>query len=105
MILFFSAKIIDIYDLYNRLMIYYNNFNNLYENKYISRKEYTRLINIATNCGPLFILGAVSVSLLKNSKYGIILLISNYFSLLIIGLLTIKNSDINNSNIHHFENP
>ena len=76
----------------------------LYENKYISRKEYTRLINIATNCGPLFILGAVSVSLLKNSKYGIILLISNYFSLLIIGLLTIKNSDINNSNINNIPN-
>lgn len=69
----------------------------LYENNYISRKEYLRLINIATNCGPLFILGAVSVSLLGNIKYGIILLISNYASLIVVGLLTIKNSDVNKS--------
>lgn len=67
----------------------------LYENKYISKKEYIRLINIATNCGPLFILGAVSVSLLGSIKYGIILLIGNYLSLIVIGLLTIKNSDEN----------
>lgn len=29
MILFFYAKIMNVYNLYNRLMIYYNEFNNL----------------------------------------------------------------------------
>lgn len=60
----------------------------LYELNSISRSEYLRLLNIATNCGPIFILGAVATSLLGNSKLGYILLIANYISPLIIGFVT-----------------
>lgn len=67
----------------------------LYDLGYISKKEYTRLLNIASNCGPLFILGSVSTAMLGNIKLGYLLLIANYLSTIIIGLFTIKNSDIN----------
>lgn len=67
----------------------------LYDLGYISKKEYTRLLNIASNCGPLFILGSVSTAMLGNIKLGYLLLIANYLSTIIIGLFTIKNCDIN----------
>lgn len=59
----------------------------------IKKKEYERLINIATNCGPLFILGPVATALFHNIKIGIILLTSNYMAPFIIGLLTRKNGE------------
>lgn len=55
---------------------------------YINKKEYERLLNIATNAGPIFILGAVSISMLNDIKLGYILLIANYLSILIIGIFT-----------------
>ena len=66
--------------------------SDLYELGYISKKEYLRLINIATNCGPLFIIGSISCGLLKNPHYGYLLLIANYISVILIGFLTIKNN-------------
>lgn len=69
----------------------------IYELGYIDKDEYTRLLNIATNCGPIFILGAVASSLLNNIKYGYILLISNYLSIIIIGLITKKKNTCNNN--------
>ncbi len=68
--------------------------SDLYELGYINRKEYLRLINIATNCGPLFIIGAISSGLLNNPKYGYILLIPNYITVILIGFLTINNHSI-----------
>lgn len=74
--------------------------SNLYELGYINKKEYLRLINIATNCGPLFIIGAVASGLLKNSHYGYLLLIANYLSVILIGLFTMKNhSELQTSTI------
>lgn len=55
---------------------------------YIDKKEYERLLSIATNAGPIFILGAVSISMLNDIKLGYILLIANYISILIIGLFS-----------------
>ena len=55
---------------------------------YINKNEYERLLNIATNAGPIFILGAISISMLNDIKLGYILLIANYLSILIIGLFT-----------------
>jgi len=79
--------------------------SDIYNLGYIHKDEYERLLNIASNAGPIFILGSVSVAMLNNIKYGYILLIANYLSILIIGLITKKSSKnlnnqvINNSSI------
>ncbi|SHJ43271.1 sporulation integral membrane protein YlbJ [Hathewaya proteolytica DSM 3090] len=70
----------------------------LYENKQITYDNAQRLLNIASNASPLFILGTVSLSILKNSFYGIILLLSNYLSCILMGLL------LNNKNSSHKNN-
>ncbi|SHE60585.1 sporulation integral membrane protein YlbJ [Clostridium fallax] len=62
----------------------------LYENKYIGHEEYSRLLNIASNAGPLFIIGAIGSSMLGNATFGYIILAANYISAIIIGILTIK---------------
>ncbi|MGL6186786.1 MAG: sporulation integral membrane protein YlbJ [Clostridium chrysemydis] len=60
----------------------------LYSLGHINFKEYNRLLKIASNAGPIFIIGAIGASLLNNISYGYFLLISNYFSLFLIGLFT-----------------
>jgi sporulation integral membrane protein YlbJ len=59
---------------------------------YINKKEYERLLNIATNAGPIFILGAIAISMLNDVKLGYVLLIANYLSILIIGFFTRKKA-------------
>ncbi|MBM7835128.1 sporulation integral membrane protein YlbJ [Clostridium sardiniense] len=71
--------------------------SDIYELGYIEKKEYFRLVNIASNTGPIFLLGSVGATLLGNPKYGYFLLISNYLSLFFIALLTIKKSSSNNN--------
>lgn len=60
----------------------------LYKNKMISHKEFIRLLSIASNIGPLFLIGAVGTSMLGNTSLGYLLLIPSYLSCLIIGILT-----------------
>lgn len=67
--------------------------SDLYEDGKISKKEYIRLANIASNCGPIFILGSVSIAMLNNEKAGYILLFSNFLSIILIGFLTIKDGN------------
>lgn len=62
----------------------------LYSMNYINRSEYERLLNIASNVGPLFLIGSVAGTLLKNISLGYILLIGNYLSIIFIGLITKK---------------
>jgi sporulation integral membrane protein YlbJ len=62
----------------------------LYSMNYIDREEYERLLNIASNVGPLFLIGSVGGTLLKNISLGYILLIGNYLSIIFIGLITKK---------------
>lgn len=62
----------------------------LYSMDYIDRDEYERLLNIASNVGPLFLIGSVAGTLLKNISLGYILLIGNYLSIIFIGLITKK---------------
>lgn len=62
----------------------------LYSINYIDRDEYERLLNIASNVGPLFLIGSVAGTLLKNISLGYILLIGNYLSIIFIGLITKK---------------
>ena len=61
-----------------------------YDLGYIDKNEYISLINIATNCGPLFIIGTIGCAMLNNISYGYLLLIGNYLSVIIIGLFTRK---------------
>ena len=71
----------------------------LYELGYISKEEYLRLLNIASNASPIFLIGSVGAAMLGNIKYGFILLLGNYLAPLIIGFFTKKNThEFNNSN-------
>ena len=64
----------------------------LYSQDYIDRDEFIRLLNIASNASPMFIVGAIGVTMFGDIKLGFILLIANYLSPFIVGFLTIKNS-------------
>lgn len=69
--------------------------SDIYNLGYIHKDEYERLLNIASNAGPIFILGSISIAMLNNIKYGYILLASNYLSCFLIGLITRKKSKNN----------
>ena len=62
----------------------------LYTMDYIEKDEYERLLNIASNVGPLFLIGSVAGILFENISLGYILLIGNYLSILFIGFITKK---------------
>jgi sporulation integral membrane protein YlbJ len=59
----------------------------LYEKKIITKEQTERLLNIASNASPLFIVGAVGTSMLKSTELGYILLAASYISCFIMGLL------------------
>lgn len=65
--------------------------DDLYHMDYIDRNEYLRVLNVASNVGPVFLLGSVAATMLNNIYYGYILLISNYVSILFIGIITKKS--------------
>ncbi|MCM8710586.1 sporulation integral membrane protein YlbJ [Clostridium sp. SYSU_GA19001] len=69
----------------------------LYEQEVIDYKTCERLVNIASNASPLFVIGAVGTSMLKNSNIGYLLLISNYISCFIMALI-ITQKDIHKKN-------
>lgn len=62
----------------------------LYEKNLIDLKTLEKLLNIASNASPLFIVGAVGASMLNNHYLGYLLLASNYISCIFMGLI-IKN--------------
>ena len=75
--------------------------SDIYNLGYIHKDEYERLLNIASNAGPIFILGSVAVAMLDNINFGYVLLIANYLSIIIIGLITKKSSkSLNNELIN-----
>lgn len=61
--------------------------SNLYELGYISKGEYSKLLNIATNCGPIFIIGTIGYTFLKDLNSGYILLFANYLSIFIMAII------------------
>jgi sporulation integral membrane protein YlbJ len=82
----------------------------LYEQGDIDNKTCQRLINIASNTSPLFAIGAVGTSMLNSSYVGYLLLLTNYISCFIMGLLLpcknstykriiIKNKNLESKNI------
>ena len=64
----------------------------LYEKKIIDLKTCERLLNIASNASPLFIIGAVGTSMMSSPKIGYILLLSNILSCLFMGFFIPSNS-------------
>jgi sporulation integral membrane protein YlbJ len=78
----------------------------LYEKGYIDLKTYKRLINIASNASPLFIVGTIGTSMLNNRTAGYILLFSNYASCIFMGFITIplfKNKNNDNFTLKNIE--
>ncbi|MFU0823919.1 sporulation integral membrane protein YlbJ [Clostridium sp.] len=61
--------------------------SDLYEKGIIDFQTCERLINIASNPSPLFILGAVGTSMLNSSSIGFLLLISCYLSCIIMAII------------------
>lgn len=62
----------------------------LYNMNYLDKDEYLRLLNIASNVGPIFLIGSVAAALLNNLYFGYILLTSSYLSIIFIGIITKK---------------
>ena len=59
----------------------------LYEKNIINLFTCERLLNIASNASPLFIMGAVGTSMMLSPKIGYLLLLSNILSCLFMGLI------------------
>ncbi|MDW8801065.1 sporulation integral membrane protein YlbJ [Clostridium sp. A1-XYC3] len=65
--------------------------SDLYERNVIDLKTFERLLNIASNASPLFMLGSVGISMLKSPHIGYILLLSNLISCIAMGFLIPSN--------------
>lgn len=65
----------------------------LYSNKKIDFQTCDRLISIASNPSPLFVIGVVGVKLLKNKYLGYLLLISVYLSCIAMALIRSPKGD------------
>lgn len=61
--------------------------NDVYNNKLIGENEFARMVNIASNASPLFLIGTVGASMLQNKTFGYILLIGNYLSCILIAFI------------------
>jgi len=59
----------------------------LYENNYIDLETCQRLLNIATNASPIFLIGAVGTAMLKTPLWGYLLLISNILSCIFMSFI------------------
>ncbi|QGU95240.1 sporulation integral membrane protein YlbJ [Clostridium bovifaecis] len=84
--------------------------SDLYEKKLIDFKTCERLISIASNPSPIFVLGAVGTSMLNSPSIGFLLLLSCYLSCIIMGFIippnnslysTYKNNQIQQSSVHN----
>lgn len=72
----------------------------LYEKNIIDKTTLQRLLNIATNGSPLFIIGTVGTAMLHSSFLGYILLISNLISCFAMGFILPRRK---NSSIKKFQ--
>lgn len=65
-----------------------------YEQGYFNYEEYSRMILVASNTGPLFLIGSVGSVMLGDKKFGYILLLGNYLSMFLMALLTADNKKV-----------
>lgn len=73
----------------------------LYQKGAITKEEAMRLLPFTNNSGPLFIIGAVGVGMLKNINIGIFLYIIHILSALLVGLCFRFYKAEDNSYSHH----
>jgi len=66
----------------------------LYEKDLIDLNTCERLLNIASNSSPLFIVGSVGASMMYSDKIGYILLLSNLLSCILMGLIIPSKSSL-----------
>ncbi|MDP4090813.1 MAG: sporulation integral membrane protein YlbJ [Bacillota bacterium] len=59
----------------------------MYENNLISKEDCQRLLNIASNASPLFIVGSVGTAMLGFTNLGYVILTSNYISCLLMSAI------------------
>lgn len=59
----------------------------LYERNLIDKYTFQRLLNIASNGSPLFIIGTVGTAMLQNSNFGYILIAANILSCITMGII------------------
>ncbi|WP_446899476.1 sporulation integral membrane protein YlbJ [Clostridium sp. LBM24168] len=74
----------------------------LYESKSIHLNTLQRLLNIASNSSPLFMLGSIGISMFKSTSIGYIFLLSNLISCMIMGVML--PSEQNYKNINYIKN-
>ena len=60
---------------------------NMREEGLLTKTESERLLSFTNNSGPLFIIGAVSVGMFKNSEIGFVLLLCHILACLTVGML------------------
>lgn len=65
----------------------------IYDRNLIDKATFKRLLNIASNGSPLFIIGTVGTSMLQNSTFGYILLISNILSCFVMGIIIPRHNN------------
>ncbi|MGL5649134.1 MAG: sporulation integral membrane protein YlbJ [Clostridium sp.] len=65
-----------------------------YNDNSISKPEYFRVLNLASNASPIFIIGVLGISILGSIKYGYILLLSSFLSILFLSFLIKPNINI-----------
>lgn len=70
--------------------------SDLYKQGYLEFNEYSRLIILSSNTGPLFLVGSVGSVMLQNKNYGYFLLGVNYISMILIGLMTMGDKSCHN---------
>lgn len=76
----------------------------LYEDGLITKSQYAKLLNVASNASPLFIIGSIGFSMLGNIQGGYIILLSNYISCIIMALIIkCDNTELSiaNSKLRH----
>lgn len=84
--------------------------SNLKKQGILNNIESERLIAFTNNSGPLFILGTVGISLFKDTKTGIVLLVTHILSCLTVGVLfrwwkfNQKPTYLNQKKITHLDN-
>ena len=76
----------------------------LYAQNNIDKVTFERLLNIATNGSPLFIIGSVGTAMLGHPSLGYILILSNILSCIIMGLVLPNRFKYNSKNNKDYKN-
>lgn len=76
----------------------------IYDKQLISYDTYKRLLNIASNASPLFIIGSVGTSMLNSSYIGYLLFFSNIISCILMSVIlpSAKEKKIDNYNFGNY---